>query len=65
MSSIGFLHKPVSAGTYADISAQKQLFEDVAAGADHEDDLTDPGGDAHALAAELASGGTALRETKA
>jgi hypothetical protein len=35
--------KPVSAGTYADISVPKQLFEDVAAGADHQDDLTDPG----------------------
>src|SRR5947199_1986226 len=33
MSSLGFLHKPLSAGTYVDLKAEKELFEDVAAGA--------------------------------
>src|SRR2546430_2701609 len=32
MSSLGFLHKPLSAGTYVDLKAEKELFEDVAAG---------------------------------
>src|SRR5437660_1127397 len=52
MSSLGFLHKPLSAGTYVDLKAEKELFEDVAAGADHEDDLIDSSGEAQALTAE-------------
>jgi MacB-like periplasmic core domain len=52
MSSVEFLHKPVSAGTYVDLKAEKELFEDVAAGADHEDDLIDSSGEARALTAE-------------
>jgi len=52
MSSVGFLHKPVSAGTYADLKARNELFEDVAAGADHEDALIDSSGEAQVLTAE-------------
>jgi hypothetical protein len=52
MSSLGFLHKPLSAGTYGDLKAERELFEAVAAGADHEDDLIDSGGEAQALTAE-------------
>ena len=51
LSSIGFLHKPVSTGTYADIKAQKELFEDIAAASDQGDTLTDNTGELHSLTA--------------